>query len=137
MRAGASKGRSRRRAPRRAARLRASRLVLDEAVPHAAKTLDLGLHDVADLEERIRALADPAAGAAEENIAGFQRHDARGELDLLFRRVDELRGVAVLLGLAVDREMDAELHVVRHEGARHQEGPHRREIVVALAAEPV
>jgi hypothetical protein len=35
----------------------------DELISHLAKALDLGLHDVAGLEEGIRALADATAGA--------------------------------------------------------------------------
>ena len=37
-----------------------------------------------------------------KNVAGFERENARGVFDLLFWREDELRGVAVLLDLAID-----------------------------------
>ena len=66
-----------------------------------------------------------------------QGKNVGGVFDLLLGREDELRGVAVLLDLAVDGEADEQLHVVFHEGARHQVRPHRRELVVALAVEPV
>jgi len=35
--------------------------------------------------------------------------------------------------LTVRRRCMNQIHVVAHEGARHEAGPHRREIVVALA----
>ena len=38
---------------------------------------------------------------------------------------------------AVDGETDEQILVVRHEGARHQERSHGREIPVALAPEPI
>src|SRR6202035_708953 len=108
-----------------------------ETSAHLAEVFDLGLHDIAGFEKTIGALADAAAGAAAENVAALQSEDVRGVFDLLFGREDELRGVAVLLDLAIHSEADEQVHVVRHEGARHQERSHRREIVVALAAEPV
>src|SRR5437763_6923692 len=109
----------------------------NESVSHLAQALDFGLHDVAGLEERVGALPDAAAGAAAENIARLERENARGVFDLLFGREDELRGVTVLLHLAVDREADEQVHVVRHEDSRHEKRSHRSEIVVALAAEPI
>ena len=48
-----------------------------------------------------------------------------------------MRGVAVLLDCAVDRQADREIHVVADESARHQIGAHRGKVVVALAAKPV
>src|SRR5262249_33589321 len=95
----------------------------DEAVAHLAQTLDLGLHDIADFEEAVGALADAATGPATENVAGFERKNARGVFDLLFGREDELRGVAVLLDLAIDGEADEQVHMVGHEGARTRNGP--------------
>ena len=109
----------------------------DEAVAHLAQTLDLGLHDIAGFEEAVGALADAATGPATENVAGFERKNARGVFDLLFGREDELRGVAVLLDLAIDGEADEQVHMVGHEGARHQKRPDWSEIVVALAAKPI
>src|SRR6185437_3952276 len=111
--------------------------ILDEAVAHLAEALDLRLHHIAGLEEAVPALADAAAGAADEHIAGLERNDVRGVFDLLFRRVDELRGIAVLLHIAVHGEADEELHVIFDEGCRREERPGRREIVMALAAEPI
>src|SRR3984893_10639098 len=109
----------------------------NESVSHLAQALDLGLHDVAGLEERVGALPDAAAGAAAENIARLERENARGVFDLLFGRKDELRRVAVLLHLAVDGEADEQAHMVRHEAPRHEKRSHRSEVVVALAAGPI
>src|ERR1700730_18009273 len=109
----------------------------NESVLHLAQALDLGLHDVAGLEERVGALPDAAAGAAAENIARLERENARGVFDLLFGRKDELRGIAVLLHLAVDGEADEQVHMVRHEDPRHEKRSHRSEIVVDLYAEPI
>src|SRR6516162_8948841 len=110
----------------------ARRSLRDHAVAHLAQALDLGLHDIADLQERVGAHAHTAAGAAAENVAGLQGADVRGILDLLLGREDELRSIAVLLDLAVDGEPDEQIRVVWHEGARHQERPHGGKIVVAL-----
>jgi hypothetical protein len=44
-----------------------------------------------------------------------------------------LQGVAVPLDLAIDGEADEQVHMVGHEGARHQKRPDWSEIVVALA----
>src|SRR5260370_21255726 len=101
----------------------------DEAVLHVAQALDLGLHDIAEFEEGVGALAHAATGPATENVAGFDRKNARGIFDLLFGREDELRGVAILLDLAIDGEADEQVHMVAHEGARHQKWPDRRGIV--------
>src|SRR5205807_6871598 len=109
----------------------------DEAVLHLAQTLDFGLHDIAEFQEGVAALADAATRSATENVAGFERENARGVFDLLFWREDELRGVAVLLNLAIDGEADEQVRMVGHEGARHQKRPHWSEIVVALAAQPI
>ena len=109
----------------------------DETIAHFAETLDLGFHDVAGFEECVGALAHAAAGAAAENIAAVEGENVRGVFDLLLGREDELRGVAVLLDLAVDGEANEQIGVVAHKGARDKEGTHRREIVVALAVEPV
>ena len=91
----------------------------DEPVPHLAQVLDLGLHDIARREKGVRALADTAAGAAAENVAGLDCENVRGVFDLLLGREDELRGVAILLDVAVDREADEQIHMVRHEGTRY------------------
>src|SRR5262249_24565694 len=112
----------------------ASRAFGDEAVAHPAQSFDLGLHDVARLQEGVGPLADAAAGAAAEDIARLKRQDVGGEFDLLLRREDELRRVAVLLDLAVHGEADEQVHLVGNEGARHEERAHRGEAVVALAA---
>ena len=45
----------------------------NETIAHLAEPLDLGLHDVAGVEERVGALADAAAGAAAEKVAALQR----------------------------------------------------------------
>src|SRR5579863_9515526 len=67
----------------------------DEAVAHLAEAFDLGLHDVAGLEEGIGALADAAASAAAENIAAVERNYIRGVFDLLLGGENELRSIAV------------------------------------------
>jgi hypothetical protein len=82
-------------------------------------------------------LADAAAGAAAEEIAGLQRENIRGVFDLLFGREDELQGIAVLFDLTIHREADEQVLVVGREGARHQKRPGRCEIVVPLAVEPI
>src|SRR5579863_4732422 len=109
----------------------------DEAVAHLAEAFDLGLHDVAGLEKSVGALADAAASAAAENIAALQAENVRGVFDLLLWRENELRSIAVLLELAVDGEPNEQILVIQHERARHQERPHRSEIVVAFAVEPI
>src|ERR1043165_9575761 len=78
----------------------------DELVRHLAEALDLGLHHVADVDERVGALADAAAGAAHEDVAGLHAENIGGVFDLLLGREDELRGVAVLLDRAVEGEAD-------------------------------
>src|SRR5262245_65769799 len=102
----------------------------DEAVLHLAQALDLGLHDIADFEEGVGALADAATRPATENVAGFERKNARGVFDLLFGREDELRGVAILLDHAIDGGAEETVTMVGHEGARHEKRPDRSEIVV-------
>src|SRR6185312_13580546 len=114
-----------------------SAAILDKAVAHLSKAFDLGLHHVAGFEECIRSLADAAARSADKHVAGLERQDVRGKLDLLFRRVDELRGIAVLLHLAIDGQADEAVHVVLDESRGNEERSRRREIVVALAAEPI
>ena len=109
----------------------------DKPIAHLAETLDLGLHDITDFKKRVGALADAAAGATAEEVAALQAQNVGGVCNLLLGREDELRGVAVLLDLAVHREPDEQIHVVAHEGARHQERAGRGEIVVALAVEPI
>ena len=74
----------------------------DELIRHLAEALDLGLHHVADVDEGVGALADAAAGAAHEDVAGLDAENVGGVFDLLLGREDELRGVAVLLDRAVD-----------------------------------
>jgi len=64
------------------------------------RPLDLGLHHVADVDEGVGALADAAAGAAHEDVAGLDAENVGGVFDLLLGREDELRGVAVLLDRA-------------------------------------
>src|SRR3954462_2995034 len=49
----------------------------DELVRHLAEALDLGLHHVADVDERVGALADAAAGAADEDVAGLDAEGGR------------------------------------------------------------
>src|ERR1700722_20486462 len=93
----------------------------DKAIAHLPEPLDLGLHHVPHIEKRIRPLADAAAGAAAEEVAALQAQNVGGVFDLLFGREDELRGVAVLLDVAVHGEPDEKVHVVAHKGARHQE----------------
>src|SRR6185436_17805225 len=92
-----------------------SALLGDEPVAHLAEAFHLGLHHVADLDERVGALADATAGAADEDVAGPQAKNVGGVFDLLLRRKDELRGIAVLLDLAIDAEADEQLHVIRDE----------------------
>ena len=41
------------------------------------------------------------------------------------------------LAVAVDSQADGEIHMVRHEGTRYEEGAHRGELIVALASKPV
>src|SRR5215472_17991414 len=100
----------------------------DEAVSHLAQALDLGLHDIAGFEESVGALADAATGPATENVAGFERKNARCVFDLLFRRENELRGVAILLDVAIDGKADEQVRVVGHEGARHQKRADRAKL---------
>src|SRR5271167_1513636 len=68
-----------------------------ETISHPAERFNLGVHHIAGLEERVGALSHSAAGAATENISRLQREHVRGVFDLLFRREDELRRIAVLL----------------------------------------
>src|SRR5436190_5778642 len=113
------------------------RCLVDQAVAHLTQAFDLGLHEVAGRQERVGALTDAAAGPTAEHVAGLEREHVRGVRDLLLGCEDELRGIAVLLDCAVDREANREIHVVADERARHQIGAHRGKVVVALAAEPI
>src|SRR6202023_815106 len=73
----------------------------NKAIAHLAEPLNLGLHDIADIEKRVSALPDAAAGAAAEEVTALQAQNVGGVCNLLFGREDELRGIAVLLDLAV------------------------------------
>src|SRR3954447_20531863 len=83
-----------------------------ERVAHLAEALDLGLHHVAGVDEGVGALADAAAGAADEDVANLDAENVGGVFDLLLGREDELRGVAVLLDRAIQRESDEQLHMI-------------------------
>src|SRR5262245_10874769 len=125
--------------PALACRLRGLSLggFVDETVAHLTQAFDLGLHEVARRQERVGALTDAAAGPAAEHGARLEREHVRGVLDLLLGRENELRGIAVLLDCAVDRQADREIHMIADESTRHQIGAHRGKVVVALAAEPI
>jgi hypothetical protein len=99
-----------------------------EPVSHLAQALDLGLHDIARLEEGVGALADATAGAAAENVASLDCKNVRGVFDLLLGREYELRGIAVLLDFAVDGEAEGPGRWSRSRGlvqvpARHHASP--------------
>ena len=60
-----------------------SPLLRHHLIPHLPQPLHLGLHHVADVEERVGALPHAAAGAADEDVAGPQAENVRGVGDLL------------------------------------------------------
>ena len=96
---------------------------------HAADPVDLEVHDLAVLQ-RTQPLV---VGAAGDEVAGVQGHDARGELDQLGHQVLHVVGVVVVAELAVDPELHVDVVGVGDLVERGDAGADGREGVERLA----
>src|SRR5260370_3403035 len=81
--------------------------------------------------------AHPFRGTVGNHMAGPQQHDLRDVGHDFRHRKDHLVGVALLHGLAVDREPKARRFDARRILGRHQPRPEGAECLVTLALYPL
>ena len=109
----------------------------DDRIDQRPNSLKLDANNIAGLELQPLRVADARGRARRDDIARFQREDARSVLDDVGDLEDHLARVSVLPQLVVDPELDPEPVDVFEVRQRNRARPHRREIVAPLAVEPV